>query len=316
MRALRFDGVDLKLQEVPVPEPGPGEALVKVLTAGICKTDLEIMRGYMGFQGTLGHEFVGMVERARNPHLIGKRVVGEINCVCHTCEYCLREMPRHCLNRTVLGIAGRDGAFADYVVLPEDNLHLAPGNIRDDVAVFAEPTAAAFRITEQLVLTAEDRIVVLGDGRLGQLIAQVLWLYSKNLIVVGKHRWKMKLLEDLGIKTAHADDPLERGVDMVVEATGSHEGLARALELVRPEGTVVLKTTVAHPTALELSPPVINEVTSVGSRCGPFRPALEALAMGTVEVRPLISESFSLSDGVEALRSAAAPGMMKVLLHM
>ncbi|MBI2433197.1 MAG: alcohol dehydrogenase catalytic domain-containing protein [Candidatus Hydrogenedentes bacterium] len=315
MRALVWDG-ELRLKDVPLPEPAEGEALVKVLSAGICNTDLEIMRGYMGFNGILGHEFVGMVQQAKNPYLAGKRVVGEINCVCHACEYCLKEMPHHCLNRTVLGIQRRNGAFAEYLTLPEENLHLAPSNIRDDVAVFAEPTAAAFRIPEQVVLDAEDRIVVLGDGKLGQLVAQVLWLYTKNLICVGKHRWKLALLQDLGIKTAHVDDPLERGADVVVDATGSHEGFARALELVRPEGTIVLKTTVAHPTALEFSPPVINEVAIIGSRCGPFRPALDALAMGTVEVRPMISEAYDLTDGLDALRRAAAPGTMKILLHM
>lgn len=315
MRALRFDG-ELKIEEVPLPEPAEGEALIKVLTAGICKTDLEIMRGYMGFRGTLGHEFVGIVQHAKSPQWVGKRVVGEINCVCHTCEYCLREMPHHCLNRSVLGIQGRDGAFAEYLTLPEENLHLAPGSVKDDVAVFAEPLAAAFRIPEQLVIDAEDRIVVLGDGRLGQLISQVLHHTAKNLICVGRHRWKLALLENLGIKTAHVDDPLERGVDIVVDATGSHEGFARAMELVRPEGTIVLKTTITHPTALELSPPVINEITILGSRCGPFRPALEALAMGTVDVRPLVSEAYELGEGEEAMRRAAMPGVMKVLLHM
>jgi len=315
MLALVFDG-EVKVEEVPQPQPKAGEALVRVLTAGICNTDLELLRGYMDFKGVPGHEFVGMVEHAENPYLVGKRVVGEINCVCRTCEYCLREMPHHCLNRTVLGILNRSGAFAEYLTLPEENLHLAPSSVRDDVAVFAEPTAAAFRITEQLVITGEDRIVVLGDGKLGQLVAQVLSLSSKNLICVGKHPWKLGLLKDLGIPTAHVDDPIERGVDIVVDATGSHEGFGRAIELVRPEGTVVLKTTVAHPTALELAPPVVNELTIIGSRCGPFRPALEALAMGTVEVRPMISESFALRDGKEALRQAASPGVMKVLLHI
>lgn len=315
MRALVYDG-ELRVQEAPMPTPGPGEALVKVLSAGVCKTDLEIQRGYMGFKGILGHEFVGMVEEAPNKHLVGKRVVGEINCVCHQCHYCLMEMPHHCLNRSVLGIVGRDGAFAEYLVLPEENLHLAPGTVRDDVLVFAEPTAAAFRITEQVKIGSGERIIVLGDGKLGQLVAQVLWLYCKNLVCVGKHEWKMELLNRLGIATAHVNDPLERGADIVVEATGSHEGFARALELVRPEGTVVLKTTVAHPTAVELSAPVINEVKIIGSRCGPFRPALEALSMGNVEVRPMISATYDLRDGEEALRRAGEPDVLKVVLHM
>ncbi len=316
MRALVFDGEQIRLQDIPRPEPGSGEALVKVLTAGICNTDLEMVRGYMGFTGVPGHEFVGIVESAPTPELVGKRVVGEINCICGQCQYCRMEMPRHCMNRSVLGIQGRNGAFAEYLTLPEKNLHIVPGSIRDDVAVFAEPLAAAFRILEQCVVSMADRIVVLGDGKLGQLAAQVLWLYSKNLVCVGKHEWKLAMLRDLGIKTALRDEPLERGADLVVEATGSYDGFTRALELVRPEGTIVLKTTVAAPTALDLSLPVINEVTILGSRCGPFRPALEALSMGNVEVRPMVSECFSITEGEKAVERASAPDVMKVLLHM
>ena len=225
-------------------------------------------------------------------------------------------MPHHCLNRTVLGIDGRDGAFAEYVALPEENLHIVPGSIRDDVAVFTEPLAAAFRIPEQIVVGKNDRVIILGDGKLGQLCAQVLWLYSKRLLCVGKHPWKLELLKDLHIPVVTRDEPVERGADVVVEATGSYGGLARALELVRPEGTVVLKTTAAHPTALDFSAPVVNEVKIVGSRCGPFRPALEALAMGNVEVRPMITESYLLNDAVYAMHRAAADNVMKVLLHI
>lgn len=299
-----------------MPRPAPGEALIRVMTAGICNTDLELTRGYMNFNGVLGHEFVGVVEQASNEFLMGKRVVGEINCVCRKCQYCQLEMPNHCLNRTVLGILNRPGAFAEYLTLPEENLHVAPASVRDDVAVFAEPVAAAFRIPEQIEIGAQDRVVVLGDGKLGQLIAQALWLTSKNLVCVGKHPWKLDLLKRLGIATALATDPLERGADIVVEATGSYEGFTRAMELVRPEGTIVLKTTVAHPTALELSGPVIDEVRIVGSRCGPFRPALEALAMGNVEVRPMVTEAFELGDAVHAMRRAGEADAMKILLHM
>jgi threonine dehydrogenase-like Zn-dependent dehydrogenase len=315
MLALVFDG-RLHVDEVPQPGPGPGEALVRVLSAGICNTDLEIFKGYMGFHGVPGHEFVGVVEQAGNAHLVGKRVVGEINCVCGRCQYCQLEMPHHCTDRTVLGIRDRHGAFAEYLTLPEENLHLVPPSIRDDVAVFAEPTAAAFRIPEQVTITPEDRIIVLGDGKLGQLIAQVLWLHSKNLVCVGKHAWKLGLLETHGIRTAHVDDPIDSGADIVVEATGSPAGIKMALEAVRPEGTVVLKTTCAGDTPLELSVPVINEVTIVGSRCGPFRPALDALALGNVEVRPLITESYPLKDAAYAVRRARDPGVMKVLIHV
>lgn len=301
--------------EVPLPKPAPGEALIKVLTAGVCNTDLELARGYMGFRGILGHEFVGEVVECANPYLQGKRVVGEINCVCHDCAYCRMEMPHHCLNRTVLGILGRNGAFAEYVALPEENLHLAPSSVRDDVAVFTEPVAAAFRITEQISIAPTDRVVVLGDGKLGQLITQVLWLHTKNLVCVGRHPWKLALLARLGIHTALADDPLEPGADIVVEATGSAAGFARALALVRPEGTLVLKTTVAGDTPVPFAVPVINEVRILGSRCGPFRPALEALALGNVEVRPMITEAYPLRDGLEALARAQAPDVMKVLIH-
>jgi len=315
MRAVVFDG-EVKVTEIPMPRPADGEALLRVLTAGVCKTDLELTKGYMSFQGVPGHEFVGMVEQCSNPHLQGKRVVGEINCVCHRCRFCRLEMPHHCLNRTVLGVQNRQGAFAEFVTLPEENLHLVPNSIRDDVAVFTEPLAAAFRIPEQVTVNADDSVVVLGDGKLGQLCAQVLWLYSKRLVCVGKHPWKLDLLNNLHINTARRDDPIERGADIVVEATGSYEGLMRALELARPEGTIILKTTSAHPTALELSAPVINEIKIIGSRCGPFRPALEALAMGNVEVRPMISETYELRDATVALQRAASPEVMKVLLHI
>jgi len=315
MRAVVFDG-EVKVTEIPMPRRADGEALVRVLTAGVCKTDLELTKGYMSFQGVPGHEFVGMVEQCSNPHLQGKRVVGEINCVCHRCRFCRLEMPHHCLNRTVLGVQNRQGAFAEFLTLPEENLHLVPNSIRDDVAVFTEPLAAAFRIPEQVTVNADDSVVVLGDGKLGQLCAQVLWLYSKRLVCVGKHPWKLDLLNNLHINTVRQDDPVERGADIVVEATGSYEGLMRALELARPEGTIILKTTSAHPIALELSAPVINEIKIIGSRCGPFRPALEALAMGNVEVRPMISETYELRDATLALQRAASPEVMKVLLHI
>ncbi len=315
MKALVYDS-GLRVEERPMPVVQPGEALIRVLAAGICNTDLEIKQGYMNFKGILGHEFVGMVEKAANPHLLGKRVVGEINCVCGRCRSCTMEMPRHCLERSVLGILNRDGAFAEYLALPEENLHLVPNAIRDDVAVFTEPLAAAFRIVEQVTVGSADRVIVLGDGKLGQLAAQTLWLYSKNLLCIGKHPWKLAMLQALGIETALTDAPVEGGADVVVEASGKPDGLRRALELVRPEGTIVLKTTCAAPFQVDSVGTVVNEVRIIGSRCGPFRPALEALALGTVETRPMISESFSLVDAVYAMTRAADPGVMKVVLHM
>ena len=315
MKALIFD-TDLRIEEVPMPVPGPGEALVRVLTAGICNTDIEIRRGYMAYSGILGHEFVGMVEKAQNSYLTGKRVVGEINCVCGQCRYCKMEMPNHCLNRSVLGIYNRPGAFAEYVTLPEENLHIVPSAIRDDVAVFTEPLAAAFRITEQIPISSNDRILILGDGKLGQLVAQTLWLYSKNIVCVGKHAWKLDMLSSRGIGTIMRDAPLEEQADIVVDATGSPDGLQQALLLVRPEGTVILKTTCVEPLHADSKIAVVNEVRILGSRCGPFRPALEALALGTVETRPMITESYPLDDAPYAMTRAEDPGVMKVLLHI
>jgi len=232
MRAYVVNGT-ASLEEVPEPKPPEGEALVRVLAAGVCNTDLEILSGYMGFSGVLGHEFIGEVVESKNDHLRGKRVVGEINCVCGACRYCQQEMPHHCLERTVLGILNRDGAFAEYLTLPESNLHVVPDSLDNTSAVFTEPAAAAFRITEQIAIGPEDRVVVLGDGKLGQLIAQVLALNTKQVTCVGKHASKLQLLEDAGIVTLTVDDRVEPGADIVVEATGSAAGLQRALEIVR-----------------------------------------------------------------------------------
>ncbi len=315
MRALVVDP-EPHVVDLPTPEPADGEALIRVLAVGVCHTDLEILDGYMDFRGVPGHEFVGVVEQSGNEHLRNKRVVGEINCACRHCHYCRQAMPHHCLNRTVLGILGRNGAFAEYLALPESNLHLVPEVIRDDVAVFTEPTAAAFRILDQLDVDTDDRVVVLGDGKLGQLVAQTLSLETRHVVCVGKHRWKLGLLDKLGIATAHVDEPVESGADIVVEATGSPEGLSRALELVRPEGAVVLKTTVADSVPLATGQAVVNEVRLIGSRCGPFRPAIDALALGAVEVRAMITETHGIEECPQALLRARDPDVMKVLVTM
>ncbi|MFP6597494.1 MAG: alcohol dehydrogenase catalytic domain-containing protein [Candidatus Hydrogenedentota bacterium] len=316
MKALVLDG-EAQIQDVPIPERPEGESLIRVVTAGVCNTDLELLKGYMNFAGTLGHEFVGIVERSDIGSLIGKRVVGEINCVCQTCDFCQREMPNHCANRTVLGILNRHGAFAEYLTLPDENLHVVPDGIEDDIAVFTEPLAAAHRILEQVEIEQSDRVIILGAGKLGQLIAQVLNPKTKHLLVVGKNDWKLEILKDLKIATADVYEPLQRNhADFVVDATGSYEGFTRAIELVRPEGTIVLKTTITHPTALEMSVPVINEIRVIGSRCGPFRPALESLASNAVAVGPLVSETYELSDAVHALQRARAREVMKVLIQM
>ncbi len=314
MRAVVFDGSIALQMDRPEPIPVQGEVLVRVVRAGICETDLQLMRGYMGFRGILGHEFVGV---ASTGPLAGRRVVGEINCCCWRCDTCRRGLNTHCPNRSVIGILNHDGAFADLVAVPQRNLHEVPESLPDDVAVFTEPVAAAFQVTAQVPIRRDDRVVVLGDGRLGNLCAQVLAGVSSHVLVVGKHRSKLALLGDLGISTALLDDVgRERTADVVVDCTGSESGLPTALALVRPRGTIVLKTTVAGAQTLAWAPVVIDEVTIVGSRCGPFDRALTALESGRVDVRPLISDRFGLQDAVAALDRASAKSVLKVLLEM
>jgi threonine dehydrogenase-like Zn-dependent dehydrogenase len=312
MRALVLDGQVAFTDSYPIPKPDTRDALVRVLTAGICETDLQLVRGYMGYSGVLGHEFVGIAETG--PHA-GRRVVGEINCSCGACALCRRALPTHCANRTVLGILRHDGAFADYIVVPQANLHPVPDSVPTEVAVFTEPVAAAFQILEQVSVRRNDRVVVLGDGRLGNLCAQVLARATSDLQVIGKHREKLALLDARGIRTMMlADAPTDRSADIVVDCTGSESGLPAALTLVRPRGTIVLKTTVAGTQTLAWAPFVIDEITLVGSRCGPFGRALAALERGEVDVRPLIQARLPLERGVEALELARS--RMKVLLEI
>jgi threonine dehydrogenase-like Zn-dependent dehydrogenase len=309
VRALRWDGNRLTLaRDLPDPAPGPGEALVRVHRAGICRTDLEITRGYLGFRGTPGHEWVGHVVRAEDAGLVGARVVGEINFACGACPTCVAGLERHCPTRRVLGIVGADGAFADHVVLPARNLHRVPDAVPDVAAVFVEPLAAAFEVLEQIPVAAGMRAVVLGDGKLGLLVAQVLTGAGARVVLVGHHAKKLERARQLGIDTG----PAERGADLVVDATGSAQALAAALATVRPRGTIVLKTTVAGEHRLDLAAAVINEVTVVGSRCGPFGPALAALASGRISVAPLVDAVYPLNDAVEAFARAAEPGVLKV----
>jgi len=314
MRAIVLDDqVEVRTNR-PAPTPAEGEVLVRVTRAGICETDLQLIKGYMGFRGVLGHEFVGIAESGP---MAGRRVVGEINCACWQCETCGRGLPTHCPNRTVLGILNHDGAFADLIAVPQRNLHLVPDSLSDDVAVFTEPVAAAFQIPAQVSIRSEDRVIVLGDGRLGNLCAQVVARLSDHVLVVGKHQEKLAILKSMGIATALLSDPLdERGSDIVVDCTGSESGLPTALRLVRPRGTIVLKTTVAGQQTLAWAPFVIDEVTLVGSRCGPFDRALDALERGEVSVGALISDRFDLSEGLEALTRAQTKAVLKVLLDV
>jgi len=315
MRALVLDGDAVALQaERLTPTPAEGEVLVRVVRAGVCDTDLQLIGGYLGFGGVLGHEFVGVAEEGP---FATRRVVGEINCNCQRCSTCLAGRPTHCPHRTTIGIAGHDGAFADYVAVPQHNLHLVPDAVPTDMAVFTEPVAAAFQIPLQLSLTRTDRVIVLGDGRLGNLCAQVLAGACDSVLVVGKHPEKLALLEALGIRTALLADLPNGGVaDVVVDCTGSDTGLPTALSLVRPRGTIVLKTTMAGTQQLPWASVVIDEVTIVGSRCGPFDRALAALEDRSISVLPLISARFDLSDGVRAIDAAKQRGALKVLIDV
>jgi threonine dehydrogenase-like Zn-dependent dehydrogenase len=315
MRALHFDQTLQYLPDAPDPEPPPGEALIRTRLAGICNTDLEIMRGYFGFRGILGHEFVGEVVRADDaPALVGQRVVGEINAYCGECSTCRRGNPTHCPHRTTLGIAGRNGTMADYFTLPTNLLYPVPEPTPDEWAVFTEPLAAACEITEQIHLRPTDRVIVLGDGKLGLLIAQVLQLAGCELLAVGRHPDKLAILERRGIATRLAGEAVEPGADVVVEATGRPAGFATARSLVRPRGTLVLKSTFHGDVTLNLSMVVVDEVTLVGSRCGPFPAALRLLAQGLVDVEPLIHATYPLEEGRAAFERAVAPGVLKVLL--
>lgn len=281
--------------------------------AGICRTDLEIVRGYMGFRGVLGHEFVGFAMGGR---LAGRRVVGEINCVCGRCAMCRAGLSTHCTERTVIGIAGRDGAFAEQLALPERNLHAVPDGVDDRQAVFAEPLAAAIQVGRQVVLAPSQRVVVLGDGRLAQLVAQVLRAWGVSPTVVGKWPEKLAILRRLGLATLETSQARpDKSADVVVECTGRADGLALALKYVRPRGTIVLKSTVADTAGLDLAPIVIDEITVVGSRCGPMNEALAMLSDGRIETEPLVSAEFPLERSPEALSAAAAPGAMKVLIR-
>ena len=314
MRALRFDGTTPRVVDVDVPEPRAGEARIRVRRAGICSTDLEIVKGYMRFEGTLGHELVGEVVESPDPAWIGRRVGAEINLGCGTCARCLASLSRHCATRSVLGILEKDGCFAEHVTLPIANLHAIPDAVSDERAVFVEPLAAAFEILEQIRVDPSWRVAVLGDGKLGSLVAMVLVHTGASVTAIGRHQEKLARLAPLGVRTALADDAIDGDFDMVVEATGAAAGFGRARALLRPRGTLVLKSTYHGTLELDAAPLVIDEITLVGSRCGPFAPAVRALADGRIDPSPLIEATYPLSDGVAALERASARGASKVLL--
>ncbi len=314
MKALRFENQQLHLTDIPAPNRD-GEALVRVTTAGVCNTDLEIVRGYANFSGTLGHEFVGIVAASPNPEQIGCRVVGEINAGCGQCALCRAGDPRHCANRTVLGIVGRDGAFAEYLSLPAVNLLRVPDAVTDRQAVFTEPLAAACEILDQVTITPQHRVAVIGDGKLGQLIARVLATTNCDLLLIGKHAEKLQLAAQADIATLLLSDvDPARQFDFVVEASGAAAGLQRALKLVKPRGAIILKSTFHGAVSLDTSRIVVDEISLIGSRCGRFDKALALLATGQVKVESLIAAEYSLADGVAAMQHAGSAGTLKVLL--
>jgi len=314
MKALWLEECELSVRDVPMPAAA-GEALVRVLVSGICGTDLELARGYYPFTGVIGHEFVGQVVESPDPAWIGARVVGEINVDCGECEACRAGRPTHCEKRTVLGITGRDGAHAECLRLPVRNLHRVPDGVSDEAAVFTEPIAAAVEILQQVHVLPTDRVLLVGAGRLGQLVAQVLALTGARLRVVAKHDAQKALLDARGIATIEPAEVEPRRWDIVVEATGSPSGFDLAARALRPRGTLVLKSTYRGEVTLALAPFVVDEITIIGSRCGPFAPALRLLERGEVDPTALIAETYPLTRAIEAMEVAGRPGTMKVLLR-
>lgn len=316
MKALRVEKRGLALRNVETPERGQ-ETLVRVLLSGICNTDLEIARGYAGFKGTIGHEFVGIVEDSTDRHLIGQRVVGEINAGCGECQLCQAGDPRHCSRRTVLGIVARDGAHAEFLRLPHQNLLPVPDRIIDEHAVFTEPLAAACGIMERTSITKEQQVAVIGDGKLGLLCAQVIALTGAPVSLVGKHPEKLRIAERRGIETSTVKKAAKRKkeFDVVVEASGSSSGFQMAIDLLRPRGVLVLKSTFHGTTEMNTAPIVVDELSIVGSRCGRFAPALDLLSKGAIDIDSLISEEYPLRDGIYAMERAAKKGVLKVLLR-
>ncbi|HXL03634.1 MAG TPA: alcohol dehydrogenase catalytic domain-containing protein [Bacillota bacterium] len=312
MRALVFDE-GLKAVDMPIPKRGRGEALIRVSLVGICNTDIEVTRGYLAYKGIMGHEFVGRVEEADDADLIGKRVVGEINIVCGECQMCRGGNPRHCDNVKAMGINGWQGCFADYVVLPERNLHVVPDLVSDRQAVFTEPLAAGIEVLEQVHILPTDLVAVIGDGKLGLLTAQAIHASGHDVVVLGKHEKKLKIAESTGMDVSFVGEFTER-VDVAVDCTGNASGIETAMAIVRPKGTIVLKSTFHKGIPVNLTPVVRNEITCVGSRCGPFPPALRLLEKETVSTEPLIDAIFSADQMTDAFEAACTRGSLKILM--
>ena len=317
MKAVVFDD-GLKLDDnYPIPTRQKGDALIKVNTIGICNTDYEITKGYMGYKGILGHEFTGVVEIADNKELIGKRVVGEINCGCGICDWCKQGLERHCFNRSTLGIWQREGCFAEYVSLPEKNLLIIPENVTNEEAVFVEPLAAALEILEQIHIPPYKKVAILGDGKLGLIIALALNASGLDVLLVGKHEEKLAIAKEQGVKTKLLNElKIEKSYDYVVEATGSISGFETSLSLTKPRGTLILKSTIAASKEINLAPIVIDEITILGSRCGQFTPALRMLEQKKINVKPLISNVYPIDKSIEAFEKNKEKSSIKVLVKV
>ena len=315
MLAVHLEKGRVELVRQPLPRVPEGFALIRLMAAGICSTDLELQRGYYGFSGTPGHEFVGEVTACADAKWIGKRVCGEINLACGECEWCKRKLGRHCPTRTVLGIVKHPGAFREHLTLPIRNLHLVPKSITTEQAVFVEPVAAACEILDQVKIPKGSPVAVLGDGKLGLLIAQVLQAHGAKVHLFGRHREKMRLTEFAGVTTSVVGKSLPvREFPFAVDSTGSSEGLQSAIAMTVPRGTVIMKSTVHGLVSIDTAVPIVNEITLVGSRCGRMESAIPLLASGKVRVDGMISERYSLDRAPEAFARAATKGVMKVLL--
>lgn len=315
MISVHLEAGRVAVRTIAAPERREGFALIRLVAGGICNTDLELQRGYYGFSGTPGHEFVGVVAEAETASLRGKRVTGEINLACTTCKWCRRGLGRHCPHRTVLGIMRHPGAFSEFLTLPERNLHIVPDSIAAEVAVFTEPLAAACQILQQVPIPVGSAVAVLGDGKLGLLIAQVLQANGCRVHQFGRHKAKLRISEKAGITTEISSGEMpEAEYRWVVDATGSAEGLQAAVRMVEPCGTVILKSTVHGAVAVDTAPVIVNEIKLVGSRCGPFGPALDLLERGAVDVTAMISETLPLTDAPRGFETAARKGVLKVLL--
>jgi len=315
MKSVHLENGEVTVGDVARPRVPRGFALIHLLYGGVCNTDLELQRGYYGFRGTPGHEFVGVVARAGERRLVGKRVVGEINLACGNCAWCRRGLERHCPKRTVLGIVKHPGAFREYLTLPEKNLHVVPDEIPTEEAVFVEPLAAACEILDQVKIPKGAPVAILGDGKLGLLIAQVLHAHGAEVHQYGKHREKLRISEAAGVTVEMSKSLPTAAYDWVVDATGSPGGLQQAVGMTRPRGTVILKSTVHGLVGIDTAPVIVNELTLVGSRCGRFEPALRLLRSGKVRVDSMISEVLPLNEASRAFDRAQQKGVLKVLLR-